>query len=172
MNAANLDMFHLLNALHSSGVINKDIQTTSLSIYTQTNCCPQTTTGYVSSNQVTVTIHHLANIDGVIEAAVNAVGNDIQLNGINLTVASPSAMTATARAAAMADAIARAQDWATLAHHHVGALLVLSEIVGQTSANPCDQGACGKGGGGGAIQVLPGQTSITVTITATYELAA
>jgi uncharacterized protein YggE len=170
VNQANADMSHLLNALHGRGVLDKDIQTTSLSIYEQTTCCPQAISGYSSSNQVMVTIHHLININGVIEAAVDNVGNDIQLNGISLTVTNPSAMTSTARAAAMTDAFARAQEWARLANHHVGGLIGLSEIVGQSSVNPCDQGGCGKGGGGGAIQVLPGQTSITVTITATYEL--
>jgi uncharacterized protein len=170
---ANSDMFHLLGALHSRGVVDKDIQTTSLSIYTQTNCCPQTVTSYSSSNQVTVTIHHLININGVIEAAVEAVGNDIQLNGINLNVTNPSPMTSAARSAAMTDAVARAQEWARLANRHVGALLGLSEIIGgQLSVNSCDQGCGGARGGGGAIQVLPGQTSITVTITATYELVA
>jgi uncharacterized protein YggE len=173
VNQANADMSHLLSALRSRGVLDKDIQTTSLSIYQQTNCCPQSITGYSSTNQVTVTIHHLININGVIEAAVDSVGNDIQLNGINLSVTNPSGMTSTARSAAMTDALARAQEWARLANHHVGALIGLSEIVGQSTANPCDQGGCGRGaGGGGGIQVLPGQTSIAVTITATYELAA
>lgn len=173
VNQTNADMAHLLKALHSRGVLNADIQTSALSIYQQTNCCPQAITGYVSSNQVTVTIHHLVNINGVIEAAVDGVGNDIQLNGLTLSVANPTPMTSTARSVAMKDALARAQEWSRLANHHVGALLGLSEIIGQLSSNPCDQGGCGKGGGGGGgIQVLPGQTSITVTITATYELVA
>jgi uncharacterized protein len=172
VNQANADMFHLMNALHGRGVVNTDIQTTALSIYMQTNCCPQTTTGYVSSNQVMVTIHHVVNINGVIEAAVDAVGNDIQLNGINLTVADPSGMTSTARSVAMANASARAQEWARLANHRVGALLGLSEIVSATPSGFCGQG-CGAGGGGGAgFQIQPGQTSITVTITATYQLVA
>jgi uncharacterized protein len=170
VNQANADMSHLLSALHSRSVLNADIQTTAISIYTQTNCCPQATTGYVSSDQVTVTIHRLININGVIEAAVDAVGNDIQLNGINLTVGNPSAMTSTARSLAMANASARAQEWARLANHHVGALLGLSEIVSATPSGFCGQGCGAAGGGGAGFQIQPGQTTMTVTITATYEL--
>jgi uncharacterized protein YggE len=170
VNQSNADMSNLLKALHRRGVLDKDIQTTALSIYQQTNCCPQTVTGYVSSNQVMVTIHHLVNVNGVIEAAVETVGNDIQLNGINLTVANTSAMTSSARSVAMANAGARAQEWARLANHHVGRLLGLSEIVSASPSNFCSNGCGGAGGGGGGFQIQPGQTTITVTITATYEL--
>jgi uncharacterized protein len=170
VNQANADMSHLLSAIHKRGVLDSDIQTTSLSVYQQTNCCPSTITGYTSSNQVTVTIHHLINVNGVIESAVDAVGNDIQLNGINLTVANPSGTISAARSAAMTNALARAQEWAKLAGRHAGRLLGLSEIVAASPSNGCGQG-CGAGGGGGAgYQIQPGQTSFTVTITATYEL--
>ena len=151
VNQANADMSHLLSAIHKRGVLDSDIQTTSLSIYQQTNCCPSTIPGYTSSNQVMVTIHHLINV-------------------INLTVANPSGTISAARSAAMTNALARAQEWAKLAGRHAGSLLGLSEIVAASPSNGCGQG-CGAGGGGGAgYQIQPGQTSFTVTITATYEL--
>jgi uncharacterized protein YggE len=167
--AANADMAKLIASLHKSGVQDKDIQTTGLSIYQQTNCCPQYVAGYNSTNQVNVTIHHLSNIGSVITAAVDAVGNEIQLNGVNLYVSDPSAQVKAARAAAMADAGARSQEWARLAGRHVGALISLSEIISVTPSY-CDQ-CGGKGGaGGGGAPVFPGQTLFVVTITAVYEL--
>lgn len=161
---ATTDMNRLLGALHGQGVQDKDIQTSWISIYQQTNCCPQTVNGYVSSNQVTVTVHHLSNATGVVESAIDAVGNDLQLNGISLSVADPSSVMKSARSAAMSDANARAQDWARLAGHHVGGLIGLSEIV---AAQP--QPIIGKGGAGG-LPIEGGQTAVTITITATYEL--
>ena len=57
----------------------------------------------------------------------------------------------------------------TIAGHHVGGLMSLSEIVAVAPAySPCT-GGCG-GAGGAGVPVQPGQTSFTVTITATYEL--
>jgi uncharacterized protein len=167
VSVAAADMSHLLSALHHQGVADKDIQTSTISIYQQTNCCPQTVIGYQSSNQLTVTIHHLANVSPVIVAAVAAVGNDIQLNGVSLLIGDPTSLVKTARAAAMSDAMARAQVWAGLAHHHVGGIISLSEIVSAPAPIPCN--GCGRGGGGG-IPIQPGQTDVSVTITAVYEL--
>jgi uncharacterized protein YggE len=166
--AANADMAKLIASLHKSGVVDKDIQTTGLAIYQQTNCCPQYVAGYSSTNQVTVTIHHLDNVGSVISSAVDAVGNDIQLNGVGLFVADPSAQVKAARAGAMSDANARAQDWARVSSHHVGGLISLSEIISVTPSY-CDQ--CGaRGAGGGAAPIFAGQTLFVVTITAVYEL--
>jgi uncharacterized protein len=164
---ATTDMNHLLGALHGQGVQDKDIQTSWISINQQTNCCPQTVTGYASSNQVSVTVHHVASATAIVEASIDAVGNDLQLNGINLQVADTTAITKSARAAAMSDAYARAQDWARLAGHHVGGLIDVSEIVAPSQAPSL---GIGKGGGGGGIPIEIGQMSVTVTFTATYEL--
>ncbi|MHB8588960.1 MAG: SIMPL domain-containing protein [Candidatus Dormibacteraceae bacterium] len=169
VNQATTDMNHLLGALHSQGVQDKDIQTSWISIYQQTNCCPQTVTGYTSSNQVTVIVHHVQNATGVIEASIDAVGNDLQLNGINLTVADPTGIMKSARSAAMSDANARAQDWARLAGHKVGGLIDLSEIVAPSQSPSI---GIGKSGAGGGVPIEVGQMSVTVTVTATYELLA
>lgn len=168
VNVANADMANLLRALHAAGVQDKDIQTTSLWISQQTNCCPSTVTGYSSSNQVNVTVHHLANVSTVIMAVVDAVGNDVQLGGVNLFVANQSAQIDAARTSAMADANARAQQWARLAGHHVGGLISLSEVVAVAPTYTCDQ--CGGKGGGVGVPIQPGQTTIAVTVTAVYEL--
>ena len=73
----------------------------------------------------------------------------------------------TARSQAMADAAARAQSWAGLAHRHIGKMLAVSELVNsQPAGTPC-YGQCG-GGGGPAI--MPGQSSVGVTVTVVYEL--
>jgi uncharacterized protein YggE len=170
VSAASTDMNRLLSALHSQGVQDKDVQTTSIWVSQQTNCCPQTVIGYTASVQVTVTVHSIDKATPLIEAAVDAVGNNLQLNGIGLSVADQSGMLKTARAAAMSDANVKAQDYARLSGHHVGGLVAVSEVVSTTGGFSCDQ--CGGKGGGGGIQIQPGQTSITVTVAVTYEIAA
>jgi hypothetical protein len=171
VSAATTDESHLLSALHGQGVQDKDIQTTSIWVNQQTSCCPQNVTGYSASTQMSVTVHSINGVTPIIEAAVDAVGNDLQLNGINLSVSDQSAMLKTARANAMSDASTKAQDWARLAGHHVGGIVSVSEVVSTPNGFACDQ-CGGKGGAGGGIQVLGGQTSVTVTVAVTYELAA
>jgi uncharacterized protein YggE len=80
--------------------------------------------GYQASNTVNVKIHHLANVPGVIAAAQKAVGDDIQLNGINLTLSDNTTQLQGARQAAMSTAAARAKVWAQLAGRHLGKVLV------------------------------------------------
>src|SRR5438105_5457559 len=168
--AMTAEMNKLLASLKSSGVVAKDIQTTGLSVYQATTCCPNAVTGYVASQSLNVTVHHLNNIGSVIASAVDAVGNDIQLNGVSLFVGDPTPAIKAARAAAMADANARAQEWAKLAGHHVGGLISLAEAIVVSPGLVCTAGCGGRGGAGGGPSVAPGQTTYEVTITATYEL--
>src|SRR5258708_15624680 len=160
ISVAGTDENHLLSALHSQGVQDKDIQTASISVNSQTTCCPQNTTGYNASTQLSVTLHSISGATGLITAAVDAVGNDLQINGINLSVTDQGAMLKTARANAMNDAKAKAQDYATLAGHHVGGLIGGSEIVSTTGGFSCDQSG-GKGRAGGPIQA--GANALTAT---------
>jgi len=172
VSAASTDVTRLLGALRGQGAQDKDIQTASIWVQTQTNCCPQVTTGYTASEGITVTVNHLNNVTALTEAAVSAVGNDLQINGLNLYVADQSAMLKTARAAAMSDAAKKAQDYAQLSGHHVGGLVGVSEVISTGSGFACDQ--CGGKGsaGGGGFPVAAGQQTVTVTVAVTYDLAA
>jgi uncharacterized protein len=171
VSAANADMSHLLSALHAQGAQDKDIATTSIWLQAQTNCCPQVVTGYTASDSVQVTINHVNNVTPLTEAAVDAVGNDLQINGVNLFVADQGGMLKTARSAAMTDASTKAQDYARLSGHHLGGLLGVSEVISTAGGFACDQ--CGGKGsaGGGGFQVSPGTQTVTVTVAVTYELA-
>jgi uncharacterized protein YggE len=107
----------------------------------------------------------------LIEAAVDAVGNELQLNGVSLMVADQSTMLKSALAAAMSDASVKAQDYAQISGHHVGGLVRISEVVSSTGG-PCMGCGGAKGGGGGGIPIQAGQTSVTVTVAVTYELVS
>jgi uncharacterized protein YggE len=170
VSAAGSDMTRLLSAIHNQGVQDKDIQTAYIGVSQQTNCCPQTVIGYNATSQITVTVHSVNNVTPLIEVAVDAVGNELQINGISLSVADQSGMLKTARAAAMSDANVKAQDYARLSGHHVGGLVGVSEIVSTTGGFSCDQ--CGGKGGGGGIPIQAGQTTLTVTVAVTYELTS
>ena len=164
------EMTKLLDAIHGQGVKDADIQTTGLYVSQQTNCCPQSVIGYNATTQIAVTMHSVGAVTPLIEVAVDAIGNDLQMNGINLSVSDQGPMLKSARAAAMNDANTKAQDWARLSGHHLGGLVGVSEIVSTSSGFTCDQ--CGGKGaaGGGGIPIQPGQTSVTVDVAVTYEL--
>lgn len=169
--AAGNDVNKLVGALRAQGVKDKDMQTSSIYISAQTNCCPQTLIGYNAASSIMLTIHGIGGVTAMIEAAVDALGNDLQINGISLYVSDQGPMLKAARDAAMRDANTKAQDWARLSGHHVGGLVGVSEVVSTPSGWACDQ-CGGKGAGGGGIQVQPGVSSVTVTVQVTYELTS
>lgn len=166
----NTRMQSLLNALRGQGVQDKDIQTTTVSVSPQT-CCGGggPITGYNVSNSVNVTVHNLQNVGPVIAAAVGAVGNEITIGGVSLSVANLGSAVSAARSAAMTDANSRAKTWASLAGRTLGRILSVSEVVNGQSPS---QGGCGGAGCGGAggLPIAAGQTEFSVSVTVTYEL--
>jgi len=166
MNSANAEMTALLKAIKGQGVLDADIQTTGISIYQDQQ---YNVIGYRAGNTVNVKIHHIANVGTVIVAAQKAVGDDIQLNGINLQLSDNTTQLKGARQAAMAAAAARAKEWANLAGRHLGKVLSVSEVIGSgSSSSPC--GAGGQCGGGGGAPVQAGQVNVTVDVAVVYEL--
>ena len=166
MTTANAEMTALLKAVKAQGVQDVDIQTTGISIYQDQQ---YNVIGYRAGNTVNVKIHHIANVGSVIVAAQKAVGDDIQLNGINLQLSDNTTQLKGARQAAMTAAAARAKEWASLAGRHLGKVLSVSEVVGGgASYSPC--GAGGQCGGGGGAPVQAGQVNVTVDVAVVYEL--
>jgi uncharacterized protein YggE len=166
LNAANSEMTALINAIKGQGVQDVDIQTTGLGVNQQSN--GYTVTGYQAYDTITVKIHHLNNVPSVIAAAQHAVGDDIQLNGINLLLSDNTTQLKGARQAAMTAAGAKAKEWAGLTGRHLGKVLSVSEIVSNGGGgNPCYGGGCGAGGGG---PIQAGQVNVTVDVAVVYEL--
>ncbi|GAC1658888.1 MAG: hypothetical protein NVS9B1_19850 [Candidatus Dormibacteraceae bacterium] len=133
-NVAADEQGRLIAALHAQGVEDKDIQTDSVNIMQNTYCCPSQVTGYSASVSVSVIIHHLLNVGPVMVAVVDAVGNDVRLNGTGLSVSDPSVALKAARVAALADAGARAGEWAANSKHHLGRIVTVSEGTDPSSS--------------------------------------
>ena len=168
LNAAAAEMTHLIAALRTHGVAAQDMQTSSVSLAQDTNCCPAQVTGYTGSSSMTVTIHHLTNVGPIEVAAVAAVGNDIQLSGVSLTLSDDNAQLRVARVAAMADARSRAGQWAAQTGRKLGPILSVSEVVDNQSSNSgCNTGC---GGAGGGVPIEAGQNTVSVNITVEFQL--
>jgi uncharacterized protein len=133
-------MNRVFGALKSAGVPDKKVQTSSFSIspqytsYTENNANAQKITGYVVSNQVSVTLDHIANVGPVVDALAAAGAN--QMNGIVFTIHDPKPLLAQARAIAVDDAIGRAQTLAKASHVTLGPILSISEGVPNEGPRP------------------------------------
>src|SRR5574340_233750 len=115
---ANGVMAKLVAAVKRLGVADKDLATQWLSLqpqyaYEPNGSQPPRVSGYQASQSLAVTVRDLSKAGAIIDAAVAAGAN--QVGGISFAVADPTAASAQARTAAMADAKVRAQALAAAA---------------------------------------------------------
>ncbi len=163
---------NVMAALTAAGIAAEDVQTTNYSLYAEQiygEKGPEGIAGYRVSNQVNVKIRDIALVGDVLAAVTEAGANAIY--GVNFSVADPAALEAEARALAMQDATSRAASLAELGNVSLGAVTVISEVIGQPVM------PLGLGGGGYAMEqaaaapgISPGQLSYQVQVQVTYAI--
>ena len=134
LNDNNQAMASVLTALESSGIANKDIQTSNFNIspryhYPKRSSDgsqpPPKITGYAVSNNVTIRVRELAKLgtilDEVVSLGVNSGGN-IQFQNQN-----PAEILEEARTKAVKNAMAKAQTLATAAGVKLGPIIEIRE---------------------------------------------
>jgi len=124
-------------ALKAEGVAEDDINTTSFSISPQTVWVEikdslgthgePRITGYIVSNSLRVQVRDLETIGEVVDSAAEAGGNLIRINSITFTVDDASEYSVQLRQQAAADAMAKAQLYATAMGVQLGPLVYLNE---------------------------------------------
>ena len=163
---------NVMAALTAAGIAAEDVQTTNYSLYAEQiygEKGPEGIAGYRVSNQVNVKIRDIALVGDVLAAVTEAGANAIY--GVNFSVADPAALEAEARALAMQDPASRAASLAELGNVSLGAVTVISEVIGQPVM------PLGMGGGGYAMEqaaaapgISPGQLSYQVQVQVTYGI--
>ena len=166
----------VLAAIQEQGVAEEDIQTSGFSIFADfgpagpTGEQPQTPL-YRVSNNVNATIRDLDLVAAVLDAAIGAGANNIF--GVNFSIDDPSEAATAARAQAIENAQAKAQDLAQLTGLQLGNVVSVSEIIGSRggfygSSGLAAMSQAGLGGGGGPI--APGQLNINVQLEVIYSV--
>ena len=168
----------VLAAIQEQGVAEADIQTSGFSIFADFG--PASPTGeqtqtplYRVSNNVNATIRDLALVPAVLDAAIAAGANNIF--GVNFSIDDPSEAASVARAQAIENAQAKAQDLAQLTGLQLGNVVSVSEIIGSRggfygSSGLAAMSQAGLGGGGGPI--APGQLNVNVQLEVIYSVTA
>ena len=170
-------MTALLGALKDLGIADKDIRTDNYSVFTERLPVPVASPAekpdsgplaYHVNNQVNVTVRDVSKLGDTLDKAVAAGANNVY--GVSFSVDDPSKLQADARAEAVADAKARAQDLAKLAGVNLGDVVSISEVIGGpgpvfSAAAPV---AMGMGGGGAPIQ--PGEQQVNISVQVTFAI--
>ncbi len=157
-------------ALRDNGIATKDIKTSSLTVYPEYNYTQdrgQELLGYRATQSFTVVIRKADNAGVVIDAAVSAGGDLLQVNGIAPFLLNGAAATENAREAAVADARARANSYAKYLGASLGRVISLTEVNAPVYNFPImAKGAAAED----ATQIDLGETEVTVTVTVRWGL--
>jgi uncharacterized protein YggE len=171
---ARIAMDAVMAALKANGVADKDIQTTGYNIWQQTRWDPdrqeEQVTGYQVSNNVQVKVRKVADAGTVLDAAVAAGGDLIRVQGIYFEVDDPSAYLDEARAMAVADAKAKAEQLANLAGVKLGNPTYLSESSYSPVIYRGLEMAKADGAAVPSTPITPGETTITASVQIVYAI--
>lgn len=158
-------------ALRTRGVEGRDIRTSGLNVRADVvwqEGRGQQITGYVASGMLSVRLRDLAAGPGVIAAAVEAGGNDVRLDGVQLGFADTTAVLALAREAAWADASAAAAQLAGLAGAELGAVVSVQQNA--VPSAPVPLGGMQRAFAADSVTVEAGDLSVSTGVTVVWEL--
>jgi uncharacterized protein YggE len=171
----NTAMQAVVDTLKSSGVAEKDVQTTDLSMnpeYTpRKKGQPPVLIGYRVSHSVSVTIEDFDKASAIVTAALNAGGSGVRLNGLRLQVGDPDGSLEPARTAAVDQARAKAEEYAAEAGRELGEIVTISEVNDRTYND--QDGLSYRGAAvadSAAFPIQAGQQDLTANIVVVYEL--
>jgi uncharacterized protein YggE len=166
---ANAAVNRVTSALRADGVAASDIQTSGLSIWPNYPANSQTPNGYSVSESLTATLNRLAVAGTQIDAAVHAGGNATTVGGISLNLTDDSALLAQARDRAVADATAKAAQYAKALGQPLGPVI---SITDQPASQPYPMfAAAGQAASKAAtVPISPGTQQLSVSVTVVFAV--
>jgi uncharacterized protein YggE len=126
LHANNSQLAAIEALLRTQGVPAKDMQTSNLSIYQQTNSSG-TVTGFDVNDTLTVSVHNVGRAGAIIDAAAQLAGNGINFGGVTFSISNDSNLLALARRHAMQSAMTEASQLAAGAGRHVTGIVRVTD---------------------------------------------
>jgi uncharacterized protein YggE len=164
----------VIDSIKKNGVEDKDIRTTQFNIQPQyDNSRPGVSTirAYQVSNTLSVKVRKLENASKVIDDAASAGGNNTVIRSISFSIDDPTQLQAQARADAMKQAQARADQLAKLGGISIGKAISISE---GTPPNPILAApaaiVAAPRTGDTSTPIESGQLEVTVTVNVLYKI--
>ena len=159
-------------ALRGRGVADADISSSGLNVRAEViwqEGRGQVVSGYVASATLSIRIRELPAASDIIAAAVDAGGDDVRLNGLDLGFTDPSAVAARAREAAWQDALATAGQYAALADARLGRVVSITQQHGPRE--PVPVASMQRVAAAETLAVEAGAVSVSATVGVVWELA-
>lgn len=160
-------MTTVMGRLKSAGIADKDMQTSQLGIWPvfAERQQPRKTVGYRASNQLTVTIRDIDRLGSILDKAVADGANSV--NGPTFSIAEPEPLFVAAREAAVKDAIAKAERYASAADVELGHVISIDEAGG---GGPVFGRQMRADSMAASTPIAPGETTIAASVTITFAI--
>jgi uncharacterized protein YggE len=158
--------------LLKDGITKKNLQTSGLNIYDNTNATG-TIINFTAQDNLNVTSHDIATVGTAIDAAAKSVGNGIQLSGITFSISNQSKYLAAARARAIRNAHTEASQIAKGGGTTVGSIVkVVDQENTGSSGIVLPFGEFASAAATNKVPVQAGSQSISVQVEVVYSLAS
>lgn len=169
LDQASQAMTQIKGALTQDGVAGTDLQTTDMSVQPQYDQQGKIT-GYNVSESLTAELHGIDKAGQEISDAVHAGGNAARVDTVQLDLTDQSAkLLASARSQAIADAKARASQYAQAAGRSLGQVLTITENSASVPFRPLPAvGAMFAANA--AVPISAGTQKVTASVTVVYQL--
>ena len=167
----NLRVYALEKALERNGVTKKEMQTSGLDIYENTNN-QGTVTGFTVSDTLSVTMHHVKRAGAAIDAAARVAGNGVTLDGVSFTITNDSKLLQAARTRAMENARAAAGQLAKAGDTHVTGIVKITDQENQSSGVFYPQDFASGTALKSAVPLQTGSQPVNVQVTVVYSLSS
>jgi uncharacterized protein YggE len=158
-------MTAVLAAFRNSGIAERDVQTSRLSLqpqYDPNKAGPARLLGFQVTNQVTVKIRDIDKVAAILDNAIAAGANE--MSGIEFVVSEQSKLLDQARDEAIADAKRKATLYTEAAGGKLGKVVSITEEGASTPPRPVAQFRAA------AMPVAPGERELRAVVSVSYEL--
>ncbi len=167
---ASAQMQAVIDELKADGIDAKDIQTSNFSVSVNqsydSNGNPGPVTGYTVTNQVDVIVRDMTKVGALLDKVVEKGANSIY--GINFYVNDQTDAAKQARILAVQDATQHAKEIAAAAGGSLGKIISINETYSPSPINVAYD-AAGGSAGKGAAPIQTGSTTVSASLTITFE---
>jgi hypothetical protein len=160
-------MTKVLAAVKGTGIADRDVQTSRLSLQPQYDPNKSGTArllGFLVTNQVTIKIRDIGKLPVILDTAIAAGANE--MSGIEFVVSEQSKLLDQARDDAIADARRKAELYAKAAGVKLGKVVAISEEGSSPPPRPVMQAMRA-----GAVPVAPGEQMLRASVTVSYDIS-
>lgn len=174
LDRANAKMRRVLAGLTEIGVERRDVQTTGLRIrpvYDYSGEGPALLTGYAVSEKAGVLVRSLPDAGAAIATAVDAGGNAVRVHGVRLEIGDEAALLREARDSAVAEASAKARQYAGATGQELGDVVSIKEIPARSGrAHDFPAQAALDAAVVSKVPIRAGSADLSVVVAVTWEL--